>query len=126
MEGVSHDERLVRVMGLDDDLRHAPKGVTPDDSECDRTQGSRLVENAEVRHGNGDNVSLRNDDVLRMDCPYAGVREVKRALGLTLIDPLEVAHKVRVVRTGRRHGEHSDQSRSRTGQDIDDDIERSI
>jgi hypothetical protein len=42
MERVSHDERLIRVMGLDDDLRHAPKGVTPDDSECDRTQGAPI------------------------------------------------------------------------------------
>ena len=42
MELVRHHERLIRVVGVDDDLRHALEGVTPDDSEFDRTQGAPI------------------------------------------------------------------------------------
>ena len=84
---------------------------------------SRLIEDAKVRDGDGDNVGLRRHDVLRMDRPYAGIREVECALGLALIDPLEAADDVRVTGTRRSHGEHSNQTGGRIRQYVDDDVE---
>ena len=85
-------------------------------------RGPRLVENAEVRDGDSDDVGLRSDHVLRVDRPHAGVRKVERAFSLALIDPLEFAHNVRIVRTRRSYREHSDLTGSVAGQNVDDDI----
>ena len=63
--------------------------------------GPELVEDAKVRDGDGHDVGLWSGDVLRVDRPHAVVREVEGALDLALIDPLEVAHDVRVVRARR-------------------------
>jgi hypothetical protein len=42
MQFVSEDERLVGVMCLHNDLNHALKGVTPQHSKLDGTQGSPI------------------------------------------------------------------------------------
>src|ERR1700722_7914560 len=82
-------------------------------------RGPRLIVDAKDGDGDRNNVGLRGNDVLRVNCPDAGVREVEGALNLALIDPLEVAHDVRVAGTEWRHGEHSHESRAVTWQNVD-------
>src|SRR5665213_183815 len=89
-------------------------------------QGPRLVENAKVRHSDTDDVGLRTEHVLRVNRPHAVVREVKGALRLALIDPLEVADNARVVRARGCYREHSDESRRVARQNVDDDVEGTI
>ena len=94
MQFVSEDERLVGVMCLHNDLNHALKGVTPQHSKLDGTRGRRLVVDAKVRYSDRYDVGLRCNDVLRVNRPHTGVREVEGTLDLALIDPLEVTNDV--------------------------------
>src|SRR5450631_1800850 len=87
-------------------------------------EGSRLIEDAKVRHGDGHDVGLGHYDILRVNRPYAGIREVEGALSLALINPLEVAHNVRITRARRSNGEHSDQSGRVTRQNVHNDVKR--
>ncbi len=41
VERVRDHQRLLGVVGLDYQLRHALEGITPEDAEPDRTHGSR-------------------------------------------------------------------------------------
>src|SRR5580698_9810726 len=89
-------------------------------------RGPRLIVDAKVGDGDRNNVGLRRNDVLRVNRPDAGVREVEGTLDLALIDPLEVAHNVRVTGTDGRHGEHSHESGAVTWQNVDNDVERTV